>query len=188
MDALSPRGHQRPPPRGPPDPPPTKASTPPGRAGGGPPEAEGASTGTSVTFWADPAIFETTTYDFETLRSRFQQMAFLNKGPEDHADRSSPTGRSRRRSGGDGDNAAEELHQTATYQYVNGIKDYVDYLVKSRKAVPVEDEVINFDAEDLKLGISAEIAMEWTTAYSESVHTFANTISTTEGGTHEEGV
>ena len=145
------------------------------------------STGTSVTFWADPAIFETTTYDFETLRSRFQQMAFLNKGLKITLTDLRQLDEAGDEVAGDGDNAAEELHQTATYQYVNGIKDYVDYLVKSRKAVPVEDEVINFDAEDLKLGISAEIAMEWTTAYSESVHTFANTISTTEGGTHEEG-
>ena len=144
------------------------------------------STGTSVTFWADPAIFETTTYDFETLRSRFQQMAFLNKGLKITLTDLRQLDEAGDEVAGDGDNAAEELHQTATYQYVNGIKDYVDYLVKSRKAVPVEDEVINFDAEDLKLGISAEIAMEWTTAYSESVHTFANTISTTEGGTHEE--
>ncbi len=153
----------------------------------GQPMADDESTGTSVTFWADPAIFETTTYDFETLRSRFQQMAFLNKGLKITLTDLRQLDEAGDEVAGDGDNAAEELHQTATYQYVNGIKDYVDYLVKSRKAVPVEDEVINFDAEDLKLGISAEIAMEWTTAYSESVHTFANTISTTEGGTHEEG-
>lgn len=153
----------------------------------GQPMADNESTGTSVTFWADPAIFETTTYDFETLRSRFQQMAFLNKGLKITLTDLRQLDEAGDEVAGDGDNAAEELHQTVTYQYVNGIKDYVDYLVKSRKAVPVEDEVINFDAEDLKLGISAEIAMEWTTAYSESVHTFANTISTTEGGTHEEG-
>ena len=153
----------------------------------GQPMADDESTGTSVTFWADPAIFETTTYDFETLRSRFQQMAFLNKGLKITLTDLRQLDEAGDEVAGDGDNAAEELHQTATYQYVNGIKDYVDYLVKSRKAVPVEDEVINFDAEDLKLGISAEIAMEWTTGYSESVHTFANTISTTEGGTHEEG-
>lgn len=153
----------------------------------GQPMTDDESTGTSVTFWADPAIFETTTYDFETLRSRFQQMAFLNKGLKITLTDLRELDEAGDEVAGDGDNAAEELHQTATYQYVNGIKDYVDYLVKSRKAVPVEDEVINFDAEDLKLGISAEIAMEWTTAYSESVHTFANTISTTEGGTHEEG-
>ena len=153
----------------------------------GQPMTDDESTGTSVTFWADPAIFETTTYDFETLRSRFQQMAFLNKSLKITLTDLRQLDEAGDEVAGDGDNAAEELHQTATYQYVNGIKDYVDYLVKSRKAVPVEDEVINFDAEDLKLGISAEIAMEWTTAYSESVHTFANTISTTEGGTHEEG-
>ena len=153
----------------------------------GQPMTDDESTGTSVIFWADPAIFETTTYDFETLRSRFQQMAFLNKGLKITLTDLRQLDEAGDEVAGDGDNAAEELHQTATYQYVNGIKDYVDYLVKSRKAVPVEDEVINFDAEDLKLGISAEIAMEWTTAYSESVHTFANTISTTEGGTHEEG-
>ena len=153
----------------------------------GEPMAEGESTGTSVTFWADPAIFETTSYDFETLRSRFQQMAFLNKGLKLSLTDLRQVDEAGDEVAGDGDNVTEELHQSATYQYANGIKDYVDYLVKSRKAVPVENEVINFDAEDLKLGISAEIAMQWTTAYSESVHTFANTISTTEGGTHEEG-
>ena len=153
----------------------------------GAPMAEDESTGTSVTFWADPAIFETTVYDFETLRSRFQQMAFLNKGLKITLTDLRQVDQAGDEVAGDGDNVAEELHQSVTYQYANGIKDYVDYLVKSRKATPVEDEVINFDAEDLKLGISAEIAMQWTTAYSEAVHTFANTISTTEGGTHEEG-
>ena len=153
----------------------------------GEPMAEGESTGTSVTFWADPAIFETTVYDFETLRSRFQQMAFLNNGLKISLTDLRHVDEANDEVAGDGDNALEETHQSVTYQYVNGIKDYVDYLVKSRKSTPVEDEVINFDAEDLKLGISAEIAMQWTTAYSEAVHTFANTISTTEGGTHEEG-
>ena len=85
------------------------------------------------------------------------------------------------------DDSTEPKHQSVTYQYMNGIKDYVSYLVKSRKATPVEEDVIDFEAEDLKIGISAEVAMQWTTAYSEAVHTFANTISTTEGGTHEEG-
>lgn len=147
----------------------------------------GESTGTSVTFWADPKIFETTVYDFETLRSRFQQMAFLNKGLKISLTDERQLDQAGDEVAGDGDNVVEELHQTVTYQYTNGIQDYVDYLVKARKSVPVEPEVISFEAEDLKLGISAEIAMQWTTAYSESVHTFANTISTTEGGTHEEG-
>lgn len=152
----------------------------------GAPMAEGESTGTSVTFWADPKIFETTEYDFETLRSRFQQMAFLNKGL-----RITLTDERKHNVAGDEvageDDATEEKPETVSYCYQNGIKDYVAYLVKSRKATPIEDEVIDLEAEDLNLGISAEIALQWTTAYSEAVHTFANTISTTEGGTHEEG-
>ena len=144
-------------------------------------------TGTSVTFWPDPKIFETTIYDFETLRSRFQQMAFLNKGLKITLTDLRETEVQGDEVTGDGDNAAEELHQTVTYRYANGIKDYVDYMVKLRKATPIEPDVIDIESEDLQIGISAEIAMQWTTAYSESVHTFANTISTTEGGTHEEG-
>ena len=144
-------------------------------------------TGTSVTFWPDPKIFETTIYDFETLRSRFQQMAFLNKGLKITLTDMRETEVQGDEVTGDGDNAVEELHQTVTYQYANGIKDYVDYMVKLRRATPIEPDVIDIESEDLQIGISAEIAMQWTTAYSESVHTFANTISTTEGGTHEEG-
>lgn len=151
------------------------------------PMREGESTGTSVTFWPDAKIFETTIYDFETLRSRFQQMAFLNKGlkisltdlrQEDLAADEIAT---------EDANDAQELHQSVTYQYANGIKDYVAYMVKVRKSQPIEPDVIDFESEDLAIGISAEIAMQWTNAYSESVHTFANTIATTEGGTHEEG-
>ena len=148
---------------------------------------EGESTGTSVTFWADPKIFETTIYDFETLRSRFQQMAFLNKGLKISLTDERENDQAGDEVAGDAADEPGAKHQTVTYQYLNGIKDYVDYLVKVRKATPVEEDVISFEAEDLKLGISAELAMQWTTAYSEAVHTFANTISTTEGGTHEEG-
>ncbi|WP_278802710.1 DNA topoisomerase (ATP-hydrolyzing) subunit B [Bifidobacterium pullorum] len=145
------------------------------------------STGTSVTFWADPAIFETTEYDFETLRSRFQQMAFLNKGLKISLTDLREIDQAGDEVAGDGDNPVEELHRSVTYRYENGIKDYVDYMVKSRRATPIEPDVIDFESEDLKIGISAEVAMQWTTAYSEAVRTFANTISTTEGGTHEEG-
>ena len=145
------------------------------------------STGTSVTFWADPAIFETIEYDFETLRSRFQQMAFLNKGLKISLTDLREIDQAGDEVAGDGDNPVEELHRSVTYRYENGIKDYVDYMVKSRKATPIEPDVIDFESEDLKIGISAEVAMQWTTAYSEAVRTFANTISTTEGGTHEEG-
>ena len=145
------------------------------------------STGTSVTFWADPKIFETTIYDFETLRSRFQQMAFLNKGLKITLTDMRQVDEARDEVAGDGDNTVEELHQTVTYQYKNGIKDYVAFLVKSRGSAPIEPDVIDIESEDLTIGVSAEIAMQWTSAYSESVHTFANTIATTEGGTHEEG-
>ena len=151
------------------------------------PMTEGESTGTSVTFWADPKIFETTIYDFETLRSRFQQMAFLNKGLKISLTDERENDQAGDEVAGDAADEPGAKHQTVTYQYLNGIKDYVDYLVKVRKATPVEEDVISFEAEDLKLGISAELAMQWTTAYSEAVHTFANTISTTEGGTHEDG-
>ncbi len=161
-------------------------------------------TGTSVTFWPDPKIFETTIYDFETLRSRFQQMEFLNMGlkitltdmreTEVQGDEVTGDGDDMRETEvqgdevtGDGDNAVEELHQTVTYQYANGIKDYGDYMVKLRKATPIEPDVIDLESEDLQIGISAEIARQWTTAYSESVHTFANTISRTEGVAKEEG-
>lgn len=153
----------------------------------GAPLNDGESTGTSVSFWPDAAIFETTHFDFETLRSRFQQMAFLNKGLRISLTDLRELDQAGDEVAGDGENVAEELHRTVSYCYENGIKDYVDYMVKTRKTTPVVDEIIDIEAEDLNVGISAEIAMMWTSAYSESVHTFANTISTTEGGTHEEG-
>lgn len=145
-------------------------------------------TGTTVTFWADDEIFETTDYDFETLRSRFQQMAFLNKGlrisltderahhrdTEDEVTEPTP--------GED----ADHLH-TVSYRYEGGLIDYVKHLNAAKKYEVVHPEVIDFEAEDTERRISVEIAMQWTGAYSESVHTYANTISTTEGGTHEEG-
>lgn len=152
----------------------------------GEPMGEDESTGTSVTFWADPAIFETTVYDFDTLNSRFQQMAFLNKGLRiSLTDLREPDRAGDEVAGAQDDEAPQ--HRSVSYCYDNGIKDYVEYLVASRKATPIEEDVIDFESEDLNLGISVEIAMQWTTAYSEAVHTFANTISTTEGGTHEEG-
>lgn len=153
----------------------------------GAPLNDGESTGTSVSFWPDAAIFETTHFDFETLRSRFQQMAFLNKGLRISLTDLRELDQAGDEVAGDGENVAKELHRTVSYCYENGIKDYVDYMVKTRKTTPVVDEIIDIEAEDLNVGISAEIAMMWTSAYSESVHTFANTISTTEGGTHEEG-
>ena len=116
----------------------------------GEPMGEDESTGTSVTFWADGAIFETTTYDFEILRNRFQQMAFLNKGLKLSLTDLREPDQAGDEVAGESDDNAEPKHQTVTYQYNDGIKDYVDYLVKSRKATPVEPDVIDFEAEDLK--------------------------------------
>lgn len=148
---------------------------------------EGESTGTSVTFWADPQIFDAIEYDFETLRARFQQMAFLNKGLKISLTDLRTVDEAVDEVASEDNNPSENGHRTVTYQYVNGIKDYVDYLVKAKKSTVIEEDIIDIDAEDTQQGISAEIAMQWTSGYSESVHTFANTISTTEGGTHEEG-
>ncbi|OJV58726.1 MAG: DNA gyrase subunit B [Cellulomonas sp. 73-145] len=146
-------------------------------------------TGTTVTFWADDEIFETTDYDFETLRSRFQQMAFLNKGLRlsltderaQHQDADDEVA-----GGADTDEAKGASH-TVSYRYEGGLIDYVKHLNAAKKYEAVHPEVIDFEAEDTERRISVEIAMQWTGAYSESVHTYANTISTTEGGTHEEG-
>ncbi|MFD5561069.1 DNA topoisomerase (ATP-hydrolyzing) subunit B [Kitasatospora griseola] len=132
-------------------------------------------TGTSVTFWADQDIFETTVYSFETLSRRFQEMAFLNKGltialtderPE-HADE-------------------EGKPLSVTYRYDGGIADFVAHL-NSRKGEVIHPSVIDFEAEDKDRRISAEIAMQWNSSYTEGVYSFANTIHTHGGGTHEEG-
>ena len=142
-------------------------------------------TGTTQTFWADPAIFETTDYDFETLRARFQQYAFLNKGLTITLDdqRVSDVEDVVAGPGSDG----VETSRKVTYRYDGGLVDYVTHLNSAKKIDPVHPDVIDFEAEDTERKIALEIAMQWTNAYSESVHTYANTISTTEGGTHEEG-
>ena len=124
--------------------------------------------GTMIEFLASPEIFETVEYDYETLRQRFQQMCFLNKGLTISLT--------------DERNGRED-----TYCYENGLKDYVAYLNNSKKSEIVNEEIISFEAETKEKNMSVEIAMQWTNAYNESVHTYANTINTHEGGTHEEG-
>ncbi|GAB2621901.1 DNA topoisomerase (ATP-hydrolyzing) subunit B [Pseudactinotalea suaedae] len=142
-------------------------------------------TGTTQTFWADDSIFETTDYDFETLRARFQQYAFLNKGltitldDQRGADVEDVVA-------GPGSDGLEHARKV-TYRYDGGLVDYVNHLNSAKKIDPVHPDVIDFASEDTDRKIALEIAMQWTNAYSESVHTYANTISTTEGGTHEEG-
>lgn len=150
-------------------------------------------TGTTQTFYADPTIFESTDYDFETLRARFQQMAFLNKGLRITLtdERSSAVADSKDEDI-DLDDAApdEEVtteHRQVIYQYPNGLLDYVTFLNSAKKVEVVHEDVIAFETEDPGKSMALEMAMQWTTAYSESVHTYANTINTHEGGTHEEG-
>ena len=140
-------------------------------------------TGTTQTFWPDSGIFETTEFEFETLRARFQQMAFLNKGLTIVLTDERPNHITV-----EGDDAdAEPVSRTVTYRYDGGLIDYVTHLNTLKKTELVHPEVIYFEAEDKNEKISLELAMQWTNAYSESVHTYANTISTTEGGAHEEG-
>ncbi|HRW20018.1 MAG TPA: DNA topoisomerase (ATP-hydrolyzing) subunit B [Dermatophilaceae bacterium] len=142
-------------------------------------------TGTTITFWANGEIFETTTYDFETLRARFQQMAFLNKGL-----RITLTDERVPEAAEDDEDIVDETEREprqVSYRYDGGIVDYVKHLVGSKKADPVHPDIITIEVEDAARTLSLELAMQWTTAYSESVHTYANTINTHEGGTHEEG-
>src|ERR1700758_3600158 len=126
--------------------------------------------GTTISFWPDNTIFETTDWSFETLSRRMQEMAFLNK----NLAISLTDLRTLDESG---------QPRAARYQYEGGIADFVRYINASKE--PVHGSIIDFDEE--AEGISVEIAMQWTGAYTESVHTFANTINTAEGGTHEEG-
>ncbi len=132
-------------------------------------------TGTTVSFWADDDVFETTTYSFETLSRRFQETAFLNRGltisltderPEFKDEEGNP--------------------RAVRYHYEGGIADFVRH-INAAKGDLVHPQVIEFEAEDTDHKISAEIAMQWNTQYSEGVYSFANMINTPDGGTHEEG-
>jgi DNA gyrase subunit B len=125
-------------------------------------------TGTTIEFKPDGSIFETVEFEYETLRARFQQMAFLNKGLGITL-------------------TDERSDKTDSYKYTRGLVDYVEFLNASKKIEIVHDEIISLEAETSKKDMSIEVAMQWTNAYTESVHTYANTINTHEGGTHEEG-
>jgi DNA gyrase subunit B len=154
-------------------------------------------TGTTTTFWASSDVFETTTYSFETLTSRFREMAFLNKGLEIVV-------RDERSSAEEVAEAVEDVTVPAEvdgrpdavteapeggierkFKYDGGLIDYVEHLNRSKD--PVHRSVISFESENADSGMSLEIAMQWNAGFNESVHTFANTINTHEGGTHEEG-
>jgi DNA gyrase subunit B len=130
--------------------------------------------GTTITFWPSAEIFETTDFSFETLSTRFREMAFLNKGL---------TIKLTDARAGHVDEKGEQLH--TNYHYDGGIIDFVRHLNLSKGEQ--HKSIIAFAAEDTKHKMSLEVAMQWNTGFAESVYTFANTINTHEGGTHEEG-
>lgn len=145
------------------------------------PMAPGESTGTTVTFYASDVIFETTTYSYETLASRFREMAFLNKGLK-----ITIVDERTREAEGDEDAEAEDASaRQQTFQYADGLIDYVKYLTGNKETIHPTVIAIDANAEEQKM--SLEVAMQWNVSFNESVHTFANTINTHEGGTHEEG-
>uniref|UniRef100_A0AAU2K2K0 DNA gyrase subunit B n=1 Tax=Streptomyces sp. NBC_00049 TaxID=2903617 RepID=A0AAU2K2K0_9ACTN len=147
---------------------------------------ETAETGTSVTFWADDSIFETTEYSFETLSRRFQEMAFLNKGLTLSLTDERESAKATAGADDPDADAAEPQARTVKYYYEGGIVDFVKYL-NSRKGELIHPTVIDVEAEDKERMLSVEIAMQWNSQYTEGVYSFANTIHTHEGGTHEEG-
>ena len=171
------------------------------RAKPGPLEQVGPTTkrGTAITFWADGDIFETTNYSFDTINRRLQEMAFLNKGltivlrDERPGHGKADTGLSDEASSAEEattpGHEAEAFEPTEiTYRYDGGLIDYVTHI--NRRKTPIHKSVISFSAEGTgknDTAMSLDVAMQWSDAYSESVHTFANIINTHEGGTHEEG-
>ncbi|MBK4138036.1 DNA topoisomerase (ATP-hydrolyzing) subunit B [Corynebacterium macginleyi] len=172
-------------------------------------------TGTKIRFWADPEIFETTEYDYDTIARRLQEMAFLNKGLtielidervtqeqielEEIAEAESGESRGDETSFDDvpdaGDTFSEEDDSTnaitadkkrrkkITFHYPDGLTDYVKFLNKSKSTI--HPTIVSFEAKGEEHEV--EVALQWSQGYKQSVHTFANTINTHEGGTHEEG-
>ncbi|EEB62510.1 MULTISPECIES: DNA topoisomerase (ATP-hydrolyzing) subunit B [Corynebacterium] len=160
--------------------------------------------GTTQRFWPDPEIFETTDFKFDTISRRLREMAFLNKGltitlvdkrvSEEELEAEALAEQAETESAEIAKDAAEEQKEKTekttkpkerrkVFHYPNGLRDYVETLNKSKNII--HPTIISFDAAGE--GHEVEIAMQWNSGYSESVHTFANTINTIEGGTHEEG-
>ena len=194
-------------------------------------------TGTTITFWASPDIFETTVYSFETLQTRLREMAFLNRGLEivlrdwrptavaadepvdevtgvlpviteeqiaaaqaggvsveaaaEGADEVAPGDAATEAA--DGEEPVDGLPREVRYRYDGGLVDFVSHLNRGRDLA--HRSVVSFEAEAADSstglghsgGMSLDVAMQWNMGFSERVHTFANTINTHEGGTHEEG-
>ena len=123
-------------------------------------------TGTTVRFLADGSIFETLEYEYEVLENRFREMAFLTKGLKITIE----------------DNREEESRH-AEFCFEGGLKSFVEYLNKNKEKL--HKSPIYIDKEDGEVPV--EIAIQYTTAYSENIYTFVNNINTIEGGTHLEG-
>ncbi len=164
---------------------------------------EGEGTGTTVTWWASTELFDATDYSLETITTRIREQAFLNKGlefvvrderPEAaeiadavqddtiNNDVDAPDASTAHRAEGGG---SEQV-----FRYDRGLVDYVEHLNRTKQAA--NPTIISFEAEQAAVeegqqDLSLEVAMQWNTSFTESVHTFANTINTHEGGTHEEG-
>ena len=155
-------------------------------------------TGTTVRFWADGKIFETLDYSFETVHRRLQEMAFLNKGltinftdervaatdaTEEELGETAEVPKTAEEEQADAANAKPAKVRKRTYHYPDGLVDFVKHINRTKTAI--HNSVVGFTGKGE--GHEVEIAMQWNAGYSESVHTFANTINTHEGGTHEEG-
>ncbi|HTF58729.1 MAG TPA: DNA topoisomerase (ATP-hydrolyzing) subunit B [Actinomycetes bacterium] len=121
--------------------------------------------GSTVAFWPDPDIFEETEFRFETLANRMREMAFLNAGLRITLTDERGEGKSE------------------VYQYAGGIRDFVAHINATKE--PVHPQIIYFEGQ--ANSHYAEVAMQWNSSYNDAVSTFANTINTHEGGTHEEG-
>ncbi|MEV6842021.1 DNA topoisomerase (ATP-hydrolyzing) subunit B [Actinoplanes sp. NPDC051411] len=129
-------------------------------------------TGSTVQFWPDGKIFETLEFDFQTIYRRLQEYAFLNKALTiNFTDERSVD--------------EEGNHRKVTFMYADGISDFVRHLNQTKN--PIHRTVIDFGTESTEEGMAVEVAMQWNESYGESVYTFANSINTHEGGTHEEG-
>ena len=130
--------------------------------------------GTTIRFWPSAEIFETTDFSFEILSTRFREVSFLNRGLTITLTDERP---------GRVDEVGTPLK--VRYQYEGGITDFVRHLNLTRGET--HKSIISFSSTDEKHRMSLEISMQWNAGFSESVYTFANTINTQEGGTHEEG-
>ena len=162
---------------------------------------DGERTGTTITYYASQEIFETVDYNLETITNRIREYAFLNKGLEIVVRDERPSAEGVLDAVQD-DTIADEVDQDGSdamkpgeaggieqvFCYERGLVDYVAYL--NRRKTIANPTIIAFEAETpggVANHMSLEVAMQWNTSYAESVHTFANTINTAEGGTHEEG-